>query len=160
MHILHILAPPSQRVESSATHVNKCAIYRICKRVSHAVYRSGFVLHCFNTMESYVAETGVNVLKGRHQRKVCGHCNELLSYSAYRSHRSRYFIECEQRWINSQDSIVDLESSGEIVDDPSMDFSDSESYQTMDDQSGTLIFSYHGIVTNNHCTPWPLKEIH
>ena len=93
-------------------------------------------------MESDVAETGVNVLKGRHQRKVCGHCNELLSYSAYRSHRSRYYVESEQRWINSQSSMGDSESCGEIIDDPSMDFSDSESYQTMDDQSG-IIFSHH-----------------
>ena len=87
-----------------------------------------------------MAETAVNVLKGRHQRKVCGHCNELLSYSAYRSHRSRYYIESEQRWINSQDSISDSGSNGEMIDDPSMDFSDSECfYQTMDDQSGILI---------------------
>ena len=87
-------------------------------------------------MDPDVAETAVNILKGRHQRKVCGHCNELLSYSAYRSHRSRYYIESEQRWINSQDSISDSGSNGEMIDDPSMDFSDSK---TMDDQSGILI---------------------
>ena len=82
-------------------------------------------IRCSDTMESGVAETAVNVLKGRHQRKVCGHCNELLSYSAYRSHRSRYYIESEQRWINNQNSFGDSESS-EMIDDPSMDVSDSE----------------------------------
>ena len=36
--------------------------------------------------------------RSRHRRRLCGHCNELLSYSAYRSHRALYYIEPEDRW--------------------------------------------------------------
>ena len=34
----------------------------------------------------------------RHRRKLCGHCNEMLSYSAYRSHRDLYYDESKQKW--------------------------------------------------------------
>ena len=37
---------------------------------------------------------------GRHLRRLCGHCNEELSYSAYRSHRALYYLESERRWIS------------------------------------------------------------
>ena len=39
--------------------------------------------------------------KSRHQRRVCGHCNDLLSYSAYHSHRALYYVESEQRWLGA-----------------------------------------------------------
>ena len=30
----------------------------------------------------------------------CGHCNEELPYSAYRSHRALYYVESEGRWLS------------------------------------------------------------
>lgn len=38
--------------------------------------------------------------RSRHLRKLCGHCNEVLSYSAYRSHRALYYSKAEQRWLD------------------------------------------------------------
>ena len=39
----------------------------------------------------------------RHRRR-CLHCNQMLSYSAYRSHSwSLYYIESEERWIQEHD---------------------------------------------------------
>ena len=35
----------------------------------------------------------------RHRRKLCGHCNEMLSYSAYRSHKDMYYDRSTQSWI-------------------------------------------------------------
>lgn len=35
----------------------------------------------------------------RHRRKLCGHCNEMLSYSAYRSHKDLYYDQTAQSWI-------------------------------------------------------------
>ena len=43
-----------------------------------------------------VAQSG-----GRHLRRRCGHCDEELSYSAYRSHRSLFYIDSERRWLRS-----------------------------------------------------------
>lgn len=40
---------------------------------------------------------------GRHLRRQCGHCNEELSYSAYRSHRALYYVESEERWLPQTD---------------------------------------------------------
>ena len=37
----------------------------------------------------------------RHLRKLCGHCNEELSYSAFRSHKALYYVESEQRWLST-----------------------------------------------------------
>lgn len=46
-----------------------------------------------------VAQSG-----GRHLRRRCGHYNEELSYSAYRSHRSLYYVDSERRWLCSVNS--------------------------------------------------------
>ena len=42
--------------------------------------------------------------KSRHQRKLCGHCDELLSYSAYRTHKTLYFNQSEQQWIRETET--------------------------------------------------------
>lgn len=66
-------------------------------------------------------------LKSRHQRKVCEHCNELLSYSAYRSHKALYFNETEQRWIGSSKRTANtLTCATEDLDDPTMDYDDAQ----------------------------------
>ena len=35
----------------------------------------------------------------RHRRKLCGHCNEMLSYSAFQSHKMRFFDQSTQKWL-------------------------------------------------------------
>ena len=47
---------------------------------------------------------------GRHLRRLCGHCNEELSYSAYRSHKALYYVESEGRWLSQMDK--DRQCSG------------------------------------------------
>ena len=39
----------------------------------------------------------------RHRRKLCGHCNEMLSYSAYRSHKHLYYDQSTQTWVKEYD---------------------------------------------------------
>lgn len=59
----------------------------------------------------------------RHRRRHCPHCNEYLSYSAYRSHKSLYYITSEQRWVanlpsEGQPSVAagnDLEDPNDII---------------------------------------------
>ena len=54
----------------------------------------------------------------RHRRRLCGHCNEELSYSAYRSHRALYYSETDDRWLStsthtdSHDHVANNHSSG------------------------------------------------
>lgn len=50
----------------------------------------------------------------RHRRKLCGHCNEMLSYSAYRSHKDLYYDETKQKWNTRLGSTDDVDSN---VDD-------------------------------------------
>ena len=50
----------------------------------------------------------------RHRRKRCGHCNQVLSYSAYRSHKNLYYIEHEQVWIT--DSSPNDQNAANCVD--------------------------------------------
>ena len=45
-----------------------------------------------------------NASKSRHQWKLCGHCDELLSYSAYRMHRTLYLTQSEQQWIREAEN--------------------------------------------------------
>ena len=42
--------------------------------------------------------------KNRHLRKVCGHCGESLSYSAYLSHRRLYYDTAKEVWMPSENA--------------------------------------------------------
>ena len=37
----------------------------------------------------------------RHRRRKCGHCDQELSYTAFRSHKSLYYDESTKIWIRS-----------------------------------------------------------
>ena len=71
---------------------------------------------------------------GRHLRRLCGHCNEELSYSAYRSHKALYYVESEERWLTphcDKDSgsstvttmphLVETADDAGIIEDTQMD---------------------------------------
>lgn len=63
-------------------------------------------------------------------RKLCGHCNESLSYTAYWSHRARYFNESERKWItttisDSQDPVAN-NLSDEHDDEDTWSFTEFE----------------------------------
>jgi hypothetical protein len=69
--------------------------------------------------------------KRRHQRKLCGHCDKLLSYSAYWTHRSLYFNQSEQQWIREAETRSDQASDrgpgcsvSDFNSDDYMEFSD------------------------------------
>lgn len=62
----------------------------------------------------------------RHRRKLCGHCNELLSYSAYNSHKALYYNESTREWKtekgrtqtgNSSNTIEDINIVTHVHDD-------------------------------------------
>lgn len=38
----------------------------------------------------------------RHRRKLCEHCGENLSYSAYLSHRRLHYNSADDKWLKSQ----------------------------------------------------------
>ncbi len=63
----------------------------------------------------------------RHLRRLCGHCNEELSYSAYRSHKALYYLESEGRWLSQTDkdddqcSGIHQADAGRIIEDTQMD---------------------------------------
>lgn len=61
---------------------------------------------------SGIAMDSSSMLKSRHQRRVCGHCNELLSYSAYHLHKALYYVESEQRWQKGCSTNDALPSAG------------------------------------------------
>ena len=39
----------------------------------------------------------------RHLKKLCEHCNQMLSYTAYRSHKIRYYNESTKAWLKQKD---------------------------------------------------------
>ena len=59
--------------------------------------------------------------RSRHQKKVCGHCSEYLSYSAYQFHKAKFYIETEQRWV-SKDEYVQNEENSDHDTETIMDF--------------------------------------
>lgn len=70
-------------------------------------------------------ESSSNSVLSRHLRKKCLHCNQFLSYSAYQSHKSLYYIESEQRWLaaNVNESLA---FGNEIVGDEAMITNDED----------------------------------
>ncbi len=40
--------------------------------------------------------------RNRRRRKLCEHCGESLSYSAYLSHRRLYYDSSEDKWVKAQ----------------------------------------------------------
>ena len=139
MYYIYGQSGPSLLIESTDSMivhaVNKCALYRISAC-------STTVPDSEREMEREAASNAA--FKDRHQRKLCGHCNEFLSYSAYRSHKSRYYIASEQRWIRTTSSsgLCGTQDRGDpetnvvdVDDDPSMDLGDSTNL-SMDEQIG------------------------
>ena len=88
---------------------------------------------CSSSMEGQPAR---NASKSRHQRKLCGHCDELLSYSAYRTHRTLYFNQSEQQWIREAENRDPGCRSSDYNNDDCMEFSDGLSLDE-DDRSQT-----------------------
>ena len=72
-------------------------------------------------------EEGCSTVKAnRHRRNTCGHCNESLSYSAYRSHRDMFYNEATGEWATEMvtthiNSFVD----GDNMDTGLMDLEES-----------------------------------
>ena len=46
----------------------------------------------------------------RHRRRKCGHCDQELSYTAFRSHKSLYYDKSTKKWIRSSSSPVSPEA--------------------------------------------------
>ena len=83
--------------------------------------------------------------KSRHQRKMCGYCDELLSYSAYRAHRALYFNQSKQQWVREPESQdPGYTGSSEYNDDDSMEFGDEPGPEEADDscQTGSNALEY------------------
>ena len=69
----------------------------------------------------------LSAVKGdRHRRKLCEHCNELLSYSAYNSHKALYYNESTGEWKtekggtkkdNRSNTIEDINNVTHVHDD-------------------------------------------
>ena len=72
----------------------------------------------------------------RHRRRQCPHCNEFLSYSAFRSHKSLYYIASEQRWVANQPT-PDNEPCVAVIEDQSAD-------DLLSFQSGIAILVFYG----------------
>ena len=51
--------------------------------------------YVFISMEEQQQHDG---MRGKHRCKCCGHCDEVLSYSAYRAHKGLYYNEAEGKW--------------------------------------------------------------
>lgn len=66
-----------------------------------------------------MASSNASSTSGRHRRRLCGHCNEELSYSAYRSHRALYYVESEGRWV-VQDHQAEAADGAIVVEDTQM----------------------------------------
>lgn len=82
-------------------------------------------------------ESSSNALKSRHQRKVCGHCNELLSYSAYRSHEALYYVEAKQRWLGAR--CDDSSTRRPLTDATESSNDDAMDYNTEDDPQASFL---------------------
>ena len=50
----------------------------------------------------------------RHRRRKCGHCDQELSYTAYRSHKSLYYDESTGSWIRSKSLTICPEICPEV----------------------------------------------
>ena len=55
----------------------------------------------------------------RHLRRKCEHCNQMLSYTAHRSHKIRYYNQSTKTWIKEKDTDdpyqYDTEGSGAVL---------------------------------------------
>ena len=87
-----------------------------------------------------------NASKSR-QRKLCGHCDQLLSYSAYQTHKTLYFNESEQQWTREAARNYNQASdpgcrSSDFDNDGYMEFSDGLSQDEADcSQTGSNILN-------------------
>ena len=86
------------------------------------------------------------MLKSRYQRRVCGHCNELLSYSAYRSHKALYYVESEQRWqrgCSTNDGLLPADAADISDDDHDIMDCSTESTACLD-HTGSYVIEFAG----------------
>ena len=74
---------------------------------------------------------------GRHLRRLCGHCNQELSYSAYRSHKALYYVESEGRWLSQTDK--DTDQCGGIHQAETVDAADIIEDMQIDQASKLLL---------------------
>jgi len=63
------------------------------------------------------------VKKARHRCRRCGHCNEVLSYTAYRTHKLLYYNEAENAWQKdetrqspTQDRVPQLDTNSDCAE--------------------------------------------
>ena len=81
---------------------------------------------------------------GRHLRRLSGHCNQELSYSAYRSHKALYYVESEERWL-SQVTDCDKDNRGATTMPHLAETADAAGIieDTQMDQTGNLNIVIH-----------------
>ena len=77
--------------------------------------------------------------KNRHRRKRCGHCNEVLSYSAYLSHKALFYNEVTGKWTTEAGTVVCSGSSEDSIEEIACDY-DMDTTD-MDLESNMLISS-------------------
>ena len=68
----------------------------------------------------------------RHQRKKCGHCNEMLSYTAFRSHKIRFYDKSTESWLtegSTEEDKIDKATKNTCTDQP---VEDSDVLERMD----------------------------
>jgi len=46
----------------------------------------------------------------KHKRKRCGHCDEILSYSAYKAHKNLYYDDAERQWRRCDSLSIESEA--------------------------------------------------
>lgn len=57
------------------------------------------------------------------RRKICPHCTESISYSAYLAHKARYYDTETSQWITGTANDVDAEGHDRIVQSDTEDCS-------------------------------------
>lgn len=85
---------------------------------------------------------------------MCGHCNELLSYSVYRSHKALHYVESEQRWLGARcdDSSTrrsPLTDATESSNDDAMDYNTEDDPQAsfLDQTGNNIVYGLNNAVS-------------
>jgi len=70
--------------------------HALIREVLYIVY-SLITCASLSDFSTYIVLCGIKN-SNRHKRRKCGHCNEELSYTAFRSHKSLYYDESTKEW--------------------------------------------------------------
>ena len=106
------------------------------RQLSIDLVATSYEVSYFVSMEEQQQHDGMRV---KHRRKRCGHCDEVLSYSAYRAHKDLYYNKAEGKWrrckgyrdqtayLDSSDSMERNEIAGMLANlPPNHEFQDQE----------------------------------